>query len=159
MPVRAETARRPASSSDEPEFPVEEVTRAPTTSSTFTASEAEKLEDPVPSKTVKKCPSLVKTCSVTGAPNAPIISVSSVMDDTVEDPELSEDMEVSLPPEVYKEEEEEEEVTVMASSSRQLAPLAVPDCESPIGDPPKAGSSPEPETDGRSNDVCPWEDE
>lgn len=91
-------------------------------------------------KTIEKSNSLVKTCSVTGA-NAPIISVSSVMDDTTENPS-----------ELY----EEQLVEAGCSSQQPLAPLAEPDSESPASEQPP---EPIPEAEAKSNDVCPWEDE
>lgn len=91
------------------------------------------------SKTFGKGYSLTKTCSVTGA-NAPIISVSSVMDDALENP----------PSELF------EEKIIEAGSSQPLAPLAEPDSESPASELPP---EPSPEPEAKSNDVCPWEDE
>ncbi|XP_031359090.1 uncharacterized protein LOC116182689 [Photinus pyralis] len=99
-----------------------------------------KTEEFTSTKTFKKSCSLTKTCSVTGA-NAPIISVSSVTDDTVAD---------SIE---HKEDDEAE-----SSLSLPLAPLAEPDAESASSDTPlETESRPEPEA--KSNDVCPWEDE
>lgn len=89
-----------------------------------------KCEEPsTSSKTAEKSNSLVKACSVTGA-NAPIISVSSVADDSADE----------RPSELYE-----------AGCSQPLAPLAEPDCESPASELPDA--------EAKSNDVCPWEDE
>lgn len=102
-----------------------------------------KSGEPTSSKTIEKSNSLVKTCSVTGS-NAPIISVSSVMDDTVENPS-----------DIY--EEELVEAGCSTSINQPLAPLAEPDSESPASEQP-----PEPiqsEVEAKSNDVCPWEDE
>lgn len=42
----------------------------------------------------------------------------------------------------------------------QLAPLAVPDCESPVSDPgPDDQLASQAQLEAKSNDVCPWEDE
>lgn len=99
-----------------------------------------KTEEFTSTKTFKKSCSLTKTCSVTGA-NAPIISVSSVTDDTVADS-------------IEQKENDETE----SSLSLPLAPLAEPDAESASSDTQlEAESRPEPEA--KSNDVCPWEDE
>lgn len=89
-------------------------------------------------KTLVKNHSLAKACSVTGA-NAPIISVSSVADDLPLDPK-------------------EDEPT---TSQEPLAPLAEPDSESPASELPPSEpiTEVEAETEAKSNDVCPWEDE
>lgn len=89
-------------------------------------------------KTFKKSHSLTKSCSVTGA-NPPIISVSSVVDETVE--RLS-----------------EQDVVAEAGNTQQppLAPLAEPDSESPASELPPDSSA---QIEAKSNDVCPWEDE
>lgn len=128
---------RPAVSSFEESSPA--IITAPV--SPAVASDTDnKTEEFTSTKTFKKSSSLTKTCSVTGA-NAPIISVSSVTDDTVTDPNEQ------------KEEDEPE-----ASCSQPLAPLAEPDAESPGSEiPPEPEPSPDPEA--KSNDVCPWEDE
>lgn len=99
-----------------------------------------KIEEITLIKTFKKSSSLTKTCSVSGA-NAPIISVSSVTDDTVID--LN---------------EETQEIEPEASCSQPLAPLAEPDGESPGSEiMPEPDSGPDPEA--KRTDVCPWEDE
>lgn len=104
-----------------------------------------KSGEPTSTKTIEKSNnSLVKTCSVTGS-NAPIISVSSVMDDTAENPSG-----------IYEEELVEAGCST-SSSNQPFAPLAEPDSESPASEQP-----PEPiqsEVEAKSNDVCPWEDE
>lgn len=86
---------------------------------------------------------------------APIISVSSVVDD--------------LPSEIGDQEEEEEGVdrereeeaaAVAGCSQEPLAPLAEPDSESPASEfPPSEPGEVEGEGEAKSNDVCPWEDE
>nr|XP_023025500.1 uncharacterized protein LOC111513515 [Leptinotarsa decemlineata] len=102
-------------------------------------------------KTLKKSHSLAKTLSVTGA-NAPIISVSSVVDDSPGDKceqDLNEDL------------EKKEKEDIAGYSQEAKAPLAEPDSESPASEFPP--SEPEDHLDGggeaKSNDVCPWEDE
>lgn len=94
-------------------------------------------------KTLVKNHSLAKACSVTGA-NAPIISVSSVVDDLPIEPSNA-------------------EVKDEPSYSQQepLAPLAEPDSESPASELPPSEpiTEVEIETEAKSNDVCPWEDE
>ncbi|XP_015838971.1 regulator of G-protein signaling 7 isoform X4 [Tribolium castaneum] len=91
-------------------------------------------------KTVVKNHGLAKACSVTGA-NAPIISVSSVADD--------------LPP------DSKEEQVEPTTSQEPLAPLAEPDSESPASELPPSEpiTEVEADTEAKSNDVCPWEDE
>lgn len=105
-----------------------------------------KSEEATSSKTLDKSESLVKTCSASGS-NAPIISVSTVTDESVENPS-----------EFYEEEKSIAEAAAGRSSSSQpLAPLAEPDSESPASEQPpetKAG-----EGEARNSDVCPWEDE
>ncbi|XP_022918428.1 regulator of G-protein signaling 11 isoform X2 [Onthophagus taurus] len=51
--------------------------------------------------------------------------------------------------------------TTITSSSKQLAPLAEPDCESPISEvaPETPGDGDGQDAEAKSNDVCPWEDE
>jgi hypothetical protein len=96
-------------------------------------------------KTVVKNHSLAKACSVTGA-NAPIISVSSVADDIPVDPSHG----------------GEEVVEATCSQSQEpLAPLAEPDSESPASElpPSEPVTEVEADTEAKSNDVCPWEDE
>lgn len=88
-------------------------------------------------KTFKKSHSLTKSCSVTGA-NPPIISVSSVVDETVE--RLS----------------EQDVVAEAGTQPPPLAPLAEPDSESPASELPPESSA---QIEAKSNDVCPWEDE
>lgn len=94
-------------------------------------------------KTLVKNHSLAKACSVTGA-NAPIISVSSVADDLPIEPSSG-------------------EVVEQPSCSQQepLAPLAEPDSESPASELPPSEpiAEVEIESEAKSNDVCPWEDE
>ena len=94
------------------------------------------------SKTVVKNHGLAKACSVTGA-NAPIISVSSVADDLPVDSKV------------------EEEAEATCSQQEPLAPLAEPDSESPASELPPSEPITEVEvdTEAKSNDVCPWEDE
>ncbi|XP_060527624.1 regulator of G-protein signaling 11 isoform X2 [Cylas formicarius] len=111
---------------------------------------------------------------------APIISVSSVVDDVDTQPLLQvtapENQEMSKPP--TPEPVERDEPSPIASCSQEpMAPLAEPDSESPASElPPSeivATAGEEQEEDGdfnkakegkevgeaKSNDVCPWEDE
>lgn len=147
------------------------------------ASETNKSEE-APQKTLRKTPSLVKTCSVTGA-SAPIISVSTVADDqNVQEVTVCEedDVEVKDNKDDNDEDEETADTTVIETTSEetaepccstlitppasnkpqqlQLAPLAVPDCESPVSEcAPEDVTASQEQLEAKANDVCPWEDE
>ncbi|KAI4462239.1 G-protein gamma-like [Holotrichia oblita] len=165
-------------------------------------------------KTLKKNHSLVKTCSITGA-SAPIISVSSVVDDqevqevllrgniVVDEEDVENDEDKTLALEavsigvpisfVVAEDEEVIELDIedkdvnndedpagdntiietlhsdpccskqlfTKPQQLQLAPLAVPDCESPVSEcaSEEVLGQEEQLVEAKSNDVCPWEDE
>ncbi|XP_019870595.2 regulator of G-protein signaling 11 isoform X2 [Aethina tumida] len=126
-------------------------------------------------KTVTKSHSLAKTCSV-----APIISVSSVADDlpsedstaeteipivapTAEPEEVTEATEATEPSEEVSAPSQEPEADL--ALPEPLAPLAVPDSESPASEAPPSelgeatGGQEGADAEAKSNDVCPWEDE
>ncbi|KAJ8937019.1 hypothetical protein NQ314_012101, partial [Rhamnusium bicolor] len=91
--------------------------------------------------------------------NAPIISVSSVVDDLPSDSGDHQEEEE----EAEKVKEKTEEIGIVAGYSQEpLAPLAEPDSESPASEfpPSEPGECAEGEGEGeaKSNDVCPWED-
>lgn len=87
---------------------------------------------------------------------APIISVSSVVDDFPSD---SGDQQEDVEDEEEKE-KEEDAAAVAGCSQEPLAPLAEPDSESPASEfPPSEPGEAEGEGEAKSNDVCPWEDE
>ncbi|CAH0555392.1 unnamed protein product [Brassicogethes aeneus] len=108
-------------------------------------------------KTLSKSQSLAKTFAV-----APIISVSSAADDLPTETECTDD----------DDDGKTSEETVVAAAE-PLAPLAVPDSESPASEVPPSEISEEVpeaaestttsagdgEVEAKSNDVCPWEDE
>lgn len=115
-PTASEVAKRTTSSFDDHHVTATELLVNPSAKDNNS-----KLKKEDETKTFKKSHSLSKTCSVSGA-NAPIISVSSVMDDTVENP--------------GGEEQESIKTLSLAERGQNLAPLAEPDSESPVSEVP-----------------------
>ncbi|KAJ8913835.1 hypothetical protein NQ315_003744 [Exocentrus adspersus] len=111
-------------------------------------------EKPSTAKTLKKNHSLAKT---TPSSVAPIISVSSVVDDSPSDRKEAKEEEATAEKGGDREKKIEE---VACCSQEPLAPLAEPDSESPASEfPPSEPGEAEAEGEAKSNDVCPWEDE
>ncbi|XP_025828974.1 regulator of G-protein signaling 11 isoform X2 [Agrilus planipennis] len=114
------------------------------------------------SKTLRKSSSLTKTCSVSGI-SPPIISVSSVIDDVASTANVATPLAETAGRK--SDENPASPMTEIPCTSQQqkqqqpLAPLAEPDAESPISEIVEFETVTSKETEAKSNDVCPWEDE